>query len=679
MSKKSIPSFNTAKIKEVGVVSLAIRPNQSSQYGVGGLTGKQLQERFDLLAKHTIEHLNEVIKILNSNDVASYISLGEGFENNADRQSLSDFIGDVYDPTYGLIVESPDPSKNDAKESVKEIFEWLYDQLAALNAFTKILEYVEENPGTTISDIFDAKISSHNSNPNAHTDIRTVITQIKHEIKVFKDAVNNLLNSDDKTLDQTKEIVAYIKNNKSLIDGITASKVNVDDIVDSRLSFATDQPLSANQGRVLNAIKVNYGDIVDNLTSTDKKAPLSANQGRVLDAKIKAVEDSIDDLKDEVGSGGGLGGSGDCTCSEATSTSAGLMSAADKSKLDGIAAGATKNTATATSTSAGLMSAADKAKLDGIEEGATAGGSGGSVDVDFDHIETINGDELKFFVGTKNEYQALSPEKKQNLFALFTDDIKISDVRGNGTGFIYTVPTSTNLDSFMQEGHYFIISDPNTPLNTLPLNCTHGFLDVDCFYNGSSSFNAGANVFKQTFRDYNTNDVYVRTTYNNQWDGWQKLIKSDDFATQYSAGLMTVADKIKLDSLSSDSGKIYRNDIKITGKWVEGGITYNLDVYLQIYRPYKISSNTSAILGEISEFEIFSGTRLSVAGSVGWSTPKPDSNDTIWNFSPIFSLDLYGNEINALYYDARNGSFRNSFSFSKFNSISCVCYPTEIK
>ena len=50
----------------------------------------------------------------------------------------------------------------------------------------------------------------------------------------------------------------------------------------------------------------------------------------------------------------------------------GLMSAADKAKLDGIEAGATKNsTATATTDADGLMSAVDKVKLDGIEDGAT--------------------------------------------------------------------------------------------------------------------------------------------------------------------------------------------------------------------------------------------------------------------------------------------------------------------
>lgn len=64
------------------------------------------------------------------------------------------------------------------------------------------------------------------------------------------------------------------------------------------------------------------------------------------------------------------------TPTNATSSVAGLMSAADKAKLDGIDTGATKNTATATINAAGLMSATDKAKLDNLvaqSESATAG------------------------------------------------------------------------------------------------------------------------------------------------------------------------------------------------------------------------------------------------------------------------------------------------------------------
>ena len=70
------------------------------------------------------------------------------------------------------------------------------------------------------------------------------------------------------------------------------------------------------------------------------------------------------------GTGTDLYSTNNTTYSNASTSTAGLMSAADKTKLDGIATGATKNTAAATTSAAGLMSASDKTKLDGITSGA---------------------------------------------------------------------------------------------------------------------------------------------------------------------------------------------------------------------------------------------------------------------------------------------------------------------
>lgn len=62
-----------------------------------------------------------------------------------------------------------------------------------------------------------------------------------------------------------------------------------DDVVDNLTSTATDKPLSANQGRVLNE---NIPAVDDNLTSTSTTHALSANQGRVLNGKIKTLDKS---------------------------------------------------------------------------------------------------------------------------------------------------------------------------------------------------------------------------------------------------------------------------------------------------------------------------------------------------------------------------------------------------
>ena len=90
-------------------------------------------------------------------------------------------------------------------------------------------------------------ISAHNTNTSAHNDIRELITALTTRL-------NALADSDDTTLDQLSEVVAYIKNNKSLIDGITTSKVSVTDIVNDLVTNNAGKPLSAAQGVALKAL-----------------------------------------------------------------------------------------------------------------------------------------------------------------------------------------------------------------------------------------------------------------------------------------------------------------------------------------------------------------------------------------------------------------------------------------
>lgn len=92
-----------------------------------------------------------------------------------------------------------------------------------------------------------AKVTEHNASKDAHGDIRTLITDLTTKL-------NTLADSDDETLDQLSEIVTYIKNNKSLIDGITTNKVNVSDITDNLTTEATNKPLSAKQGKILKGL-----------------------------------------------------------------------------------------------------------------------------------------------------------------------------------------------------------------------------------------------------------------------------------------------------------------------------------------------------------------------------------------------------------------------------------------
>lgn len=70
-------------------------------------------------------------------------------------------------------------------------------------------------------------------------------------IQSLSNRFNTLADSDDTTLDQISELVAYIKSNRSLIENITTNKINITDVIDNLTSTASNKPLSANQGKVL--------------------------------------------------------------------------------------------------------------------------------------------------------------------------------------------------------------------------------------------------------------------------------------------------------------------------------------------------------------------------------------------------------------------------------------------
>lgn len=87
-------------------------------------------------------------------------------------------------------------------------------------------------------------VSQHNTDTTSHNDLRLAL-------KGLSDRINVVLDSDDTTLDQMSEVVAYIKSNKSMIDAITTSKVNVSDIVNNLTTNISNKPLSAAQGVAL--------------------------------------------------------------------------------------------------------------------------------------------------------------------------------------------------------------------------------------------------------------------------------------------------------------------------------------------------------------------------------------------------------------------------------------------
>lgn len=121
----------------------------------------------------------------------------------------------------------------------------------------------------------EKNVTDHNVSKDAHNDIRLLITEIINRINVIAD-------SDDETLDQMSELVAFIKNNKTLIDSITTSKVNVSDIVNDLTSNVSNKPLSAEQGVVLKTLIDNLTRDLDTHGLSGNHIPTGGTSGQIL-------------------------------------------------------------------------------------------------------------------------------------------------------------------------------------------------------------------------------------------------------------------------------------------------------------------------------------------------------------------------------------------------------------
>lgn len=110
-------------------------------------------------------------------------------------------------------------------------------------------------------------VSVHNTKTDAHNDIRLLITTLTTRLDA-------LANSDDDTLDQMAEVVAYIKSNRNLIEQITTGKVSVSDIVNNLTTNVVNKPLSAAQGVALKAL-------IDAITIPTKLSQLTNDKGYI--------------------------------------------------------------------------------------------------------------------------------------------------------------------------------------------------------------------------------------------------------------------------------------------------------------------------------------------------------------------------------------------------------------
>ena len=107
--------------------------------------------------------------------------------------------------------------------------------------------YTADEVGADSAGTAKTKVDEHNVNVESHNDIRLLIEGLTSRL-------NALADSDDTTLDQLSEVVAYIKSNRDLIDAVTTNKISYSDIVDNLTTNVSNKPLSAAQGVVLKSL-----------------------------------------------------------------------------------------------------------------------------------------------------------------------------------------------------------------------------------------------------------------------------------------------------------------------------------------------------------------------------------------------------------------------------------------
>lgn len=124
-----------------------------------------------------------------------------------------------------------------------------YDTLGAANtALTSAKSYTDTKISSLASTaVVDNKISAHNTSTSAHSDIRTLITNLTTKL-------NNFLDVDDTTTDQLSEVLTLINNNKGTLESLTTSKVNVSDIVNNLTTNTSSKVLSAAQGVAIKSL-----------------------------------------------------------------------------------------------------------------------------------------------------------------------------------------------------------------------------------------------------------------------------------------------------------------------------------------------------------------------------------------------------------------------------------------
>lgn len=159
----------------------------------------------------------------------------------------------------------PDWAKAEAKPSYTADEVGADSKGSADSALAQAKAYADAQIAAIPAPDVSGQINAHNVSADAHNDVRLLLAELDARLTALAD-------SDDDTLDQLSEVVAYIKANRELIESVTTAKVSVSDIIDNLTTNVGNKPLSAAQGVVLKAL-------IDAITVPVKVSELENDSG----------------------------------------------------------------------------------------------------------------------------------------------------------------------------------------------------------------------------------------------------------------------------------------------------------------------------------------------------------------------------------------------------------------
>lgn len=211
-------------------------------------------------------------------EVASQTAIPEGGEagqfltKTADGPEWADLpVAEETDPTVPAWAKADVKPTYTAAEVGADASGAAAQALADANAYTDAA--IEALPTPDVS----GQIAAHNASGAAHSDIRNNLSAVSQRL-------NALADSDDATLDQLSEVVAYIKANRELIDSVTGSvnsKVEAA-LAEAKASGEFDGPAGPQGEQGIQGPKGDKGDTGEagtNATITGASATVDANTG----------------------------------------------------------------------------------------------------------------------------------------------------------------------------------------------------------------------------------------------------------------------------------------------------------------------------------------------------------------------------------------------------------------